>query len=171
MPTLNAEGSSKEVYQVDPLPAGAAEIGRVLRNRDVAGSVELLASAARTASGAGTDVVNQDLERASALLLVLDVTAQAGVTPTLDVAVQAKIGSDYVNLARFSQTGAATGKKGVTVKRDLAFSTELAPAADPDVGTGLLVNNHDWLDTLRVKHAIAGTTPSYTFSVVAYPIR
>lgn len=142
-----------------------------LPDREVRTPATLLASAARTASGAGGDVLDKSLEFASALLLQINVTAQSGTSPTLDVAIQAKIGSNYVNLGRFSQYGAATGAKGVLVKRDLAFTTELAPAADPVVGTGLLVNNHDWLDTLRVKYTIAGTTPSYTFSVVAYPIR
>jgi len=88
------------------------------------------------------------------------------------VAIQAKVGSDYVSLARFSQQAAATGKKGLNVKRDLAFATELVPAADPATGTGLLVNNHDWLDTLRVKYTIGGSAgQSFTFSVVAYPVR
>jgi hypothetical protein len=142
-----------------------------LRDREASPSVLLLASAVQTASGTGADVGDRSLELASALLLVLDVTAQAGTTPTLDVVIQAKIGGNYVNLARFSQYAAATGPKAVNIKRDQAFATELVPAADPAVGSGLLANNHDWLATLRVKWAIAGTTPSFTFSVTCFPIR
>ena len=82
-----------------------------------------------------------------------------------------KIGSLYTNLARFAQRAATTTKTLLTVKRDLAFSTELTLESDPAVGTGVLVNNADWLDTLRVKWDVGGTTPSYTFSVVAYPVR
>lgn len=171
MPTAKPEGYSKEVYLVDAVPAGAAEIGRVQRNRDADAAVTLLASAARTADGAGSDVSDAALEIASGLILALDVTAQSGTGPTLDVAVLAKIGASYVILGRFSRTSAATGEKGIVVSRDLAFATELAPAADPAVSTGLLVNNHHWMSTLKVKYAIAGTTPSFTFSVVAYPVR
>ena len=170
MPTLNAEGHSKEVYINDALPTGTNEIGAAINNRDLPAAVTLLASAARTASGAGSDVTDTKHERATALLIVLDVTAQSGTTPTLDVVIQAKIGSNYVNLCRFSQYGAATGQKLINVKRDVSFATEPAPAADPAVSTGLLINNHDWLDTLKVKYAIAGTTPSYTFSVTLYPV-
>lgn len=169
MPVATAK-SQGGVDIIAALPAGANEIGAAIRNRDLPAAVTLLASAARTASGVGSDVTDTKFERSSGLLIVLDVTAQSGTTPTLDVAIQAKIGANYVNLARFSQTGAATGQKGINLKRDLSFATELAPASDPAVGTGLLVNNHDWLDTLRVKYAIAGTTPSYTFSVTAYPV-
>lgn len=145
---------------------------RVLSSdRDVLASVELLVSAARTVSGTGADVVSVSLEQARALLLVINVTAQSGTSPTLDVVVQAKIDGTYTNLARFSQVVAATGKEALNVKRDLSFITGIVLAADPAVGTGLVVNNHDWTDTLRVKWAIAGTTPSFTFSCVAYPVR
>lgn len=133
-------------------------------------SVTLLASAARSASASGADVIDDSLASASALLIQLDVTAQSGTTPTLDVAIQAKIDGQYVSLARFSQTAAVTGRKIINLKRGQAFATEIVPAADPAVGTGLLVNNHDWLNTLRVKFALGGGTPNYTFSVSATPI-
>src|SRR5262245_21679853 len=90
-----------------------------VRDRDVpAGGIELLASAVRTVNGSGVDISDRTIEQASALLIVIDVTAQGGTTPTLDVVIQAKIGANYVNLARFSQYGAATGPKGINVKRD-----------------------------------------------------
>lgn len=177
MPTNRAVGYSQEAFINDALPVGTNEIGLFQRNRDALTAVSLLATAARTASGTGADVTDANLERASGLLLVLEVTAQSGTTPTLDVAVQAYLGLDntlasiYTNLARFSQYGAATGIKALFVRRDLTFTTEVAPVNDPAVSTGLLVNNHDWLNILRVKWAIAGTTPSYTFNVQAYPIR
>ena len=140
------------------------------RRRELPSLVNLLASASRTSSASGADVTSDLIKEASALLLIVNVTAQSGTTPTLDLAIQAKIGTNYVNLARFSQYGAATGLKGINVKRDLAFSTELVPASDPAVGSGLLVNNHDLLDTLRAKWLLGGTTPNYTFSVDIYPI-
>jgi hypothetical protein len=152
--------------------AGAGSATSVVSSRDAGPGVTLLASQARTVSGSGADVQSDDLARATTLLLLLDVTAQAGTTPTLDVAIQAKIGAYYVNLARFSQTAAVTGAKLLVTKRDVTLAAEQVPAADPAVGTGLLNNDGlNWLDTLRVKWAIGGTVPSYAFSVVAYPIR
>ena len=152
------------------LPAGTNEIGRIQQNRDVLASVALLASAARTADGAGTDTVDANIERADGLLLICDVTAKSGTVPTLDVAVLAKLDASYTILARFSRYTDATGKKAIVLRRS-TFATEITLAADPTVSTGLLVNNHDWADTMKIKYAIAGTTPSFTFSVAAYPIR
>lgn len=139
--------------------------------RQVGSAITLLASGSRTADGVEADVTSALLSGARGLLLVCDVTAQSGTTPTLDVAIQAKFGSQYTNLARFSQYLGATGTKAINLKRDLSFATEITLEADPAVSTGLLVNNHDWGSILRVKYAIGGTTPDFTFSVVAYPIR
>lgn len=139
--------------------------------RDVKTAITLLASAARTATGTGADVTDVEMEKATSLLVVINVTAQSGTTPTLDVAIQVKLDGSYTNLARFSQYGAATGKKAGNVKRDLSFATEIVLEADPAVGSGFAVNQHDWSDTFRVKWTIGGTTPSFTFSVACYPIR
>ena len=174
MPTAKAEGTSKEVYVVDALPAaaaGTAHVGEFGNDRDVGTGVELLASAARTADATGADVTNATFETARALLIVCDVTAQSGTAPTLDVAIQAKIDGSYTTLARFSIYAAATGKKCINVKRDLSFATEITLAADPAVSTGLLINNHDWSNILRAKVVITGTTPSFTFAVTAYPVK
>lgn len=171
MPTLNAEGTSKEVYISDALPAGTAEIGRTQRIRDAASGVTLIDEALLGSSGTGEEVTDATVEQSTTLILVMDVTAQSGTTPTLDAVVQVKFGATYVNLARFSQYGAATGAKAIVVHRDLSFATEIVPAADPAVGSGLLINNHDWGSVLRVKYTIAGTSPQYNFSVIAHPIR
>lgn len=132
--------------------------------------ITLLPLTARTASGAGSDFQEGSIGSAQSLLFELDVTAQSGGTPTLDVAIQAKMDGQYVNLARFSQTAAATGKKVVHVHRNRAAAAETVLAADPVVGTGYLAGDFEWLDTLRVKYTIAGTTPSYTFSVTVTPL-
>ena len=137
------------------------------RYRDVFSPITLSASSVKSASAAGSDVVDQMFKRAAALVLVCDMTAHS-VGTTLDLSVQAKFGSAYTTLARFSQFTTTAITKAVVVRRDLGFATEITLAADPAVGTGLLVNNHDWSDTLRIKYTIVGT--SYTFSVVAYPI-
>lgn len=133
--------------------------------------ITMLASAVQAASGAGADVVSDYIKNADALAIVLNNTAVN--TPTsLDVAIQAKFGSLYYNLARFTRVGAGpTAIEMVTLQRNMPQTANLSvvPAADPAVGNGLLVvPGMGWLDTLRVKFAIVGT--SYTFSVVAYPL-
>ena len=134
-------------------------------------AVTLLSSAARTTTADGSDVTNATLERAIALIVVLDVSAQSGTTPTLDVEVQAKWGSNYGEFIQFARNTGTVQAVLLNVKRGISFSTELVIAADPAVaGTATVVNNVDWLDSLRVTWAITGTTPSFTFSVVAYPI-
>lgn len=135
-------------------------------------AITLLASAARTATGDGAAVSNARLRRAISLLFVLDVTAQSGTTPTLDVEVQARLdGVNYTELVQFARNTGTVQTRALNVKRGISFTTELTLEADPAVaGTATVVNNLDWIDTLRVTWAIAGTTPSFTFSVVAYSI-
>lgn len=140
-----------------------------IRRHSQHGPIQLEKRENQSSSASGTDITSQAFQDAERLLLVINVTAKSGTAPTLDAAVQAKVGSNYVNLARFSQFADATGTKAIIVSRD-AFATELAPAPDPAVGSGFLANNHDWLDTLRVKCAVAGTTPAFTFTVDAYAL-
>jgi hypothetical protein len=172
MPTAKAEGTSKEVYLNDALPVGANQIGSMVQDRDALAAVTLKASGEESADTTGVDVADANLEKASALLLLLNVTAQSGTGPTLDVAVQAKIGGLYYNLARFAQRGATTTKTALIVKRNPALVSELTLEADPAVGSGLLNNDGaQWIDTLRYKSDLGGTTPSYTYSVTVYPIK
>lgn len=140
-------------------------------SRDLGTAVTIKASGAESADTTGADVTDASLEQATAIAFVLDITLRSGTTPTIDVAIQAAIGSQYFNLVRFSQTGDTTGTKLLIVHRDVSFTTELAPAADPAVGTGVLNNSGaPWGSTFRYKSDLGGTTPSYTYSVLAYPI-
>lgn len=133
--------------------------------------VTLLASAARTVTGDGPDVVSQALERARGLLLVCDVTAQSGTTPTLDVEVQTKYGSLYTKITQFSRYAAVTGSKGSFLARAASESNELVLSADSqESGSAFVQRNAPWSSTLRANYTIGGTTPSFTFSVVAYPV-
>ncbi len=102
-----------------------------------------VASAARTTSGDSghKPVVSLDQDT---LILLLDVTAQSGTTPTLDVSVEWSMdgGSTFApgdTADAFTQIAAATGAK----VKDFAIK-----------GTGY-----------RIVWAIAGTSPSYTFAV------
>lgn len=101
----------------------------------------LLASAARTASGSSRHCGGVAAEYVEGNIY-LDVTAQSGTTPTLDVAVQSSHdGATFHTHSSFTQVAAATGKQ-------LLKLTSLG-------------------SYVRIDYTIAGTTPSYTFSVTA----
>lgn len=98
----------------------------------------MIGSAARTATAAGDWF---DVGDAHTLRLLLDVTAASGTTPTLDVVVQTrKDASDSSprTAATFTQATAATNER------------KAVSALDRQA---------------RVNCTIAGTTPSFTFSV------
>ena len=102
-----------------------------------------VASAARTTSGDSGYKPVASLQEQD-LILLLDVTAQSGTTPTLDVSVEWSMdgGSTFApgdTADAFAQIAAATGAK----VKDFAIK-----------GSGY-----------RIVWAIAGTSPSYTFSV------
>lgn len=100
---------------------------------------DLLPSGARTANGVGE--VFTGYEWASSLRLALDVSAASGTSPTLNVVVEDTIdgGTNWNQVAAFAQkTGA---------------SREVVNVNTPFGGR------------LRVRYTIAGTTPSFTFSV------
>ena len=131
----------------------------------------LVPSAARTVSGT-SGIIKLAEERSSgdfwpavAGVIMLDVTAASGTTPTLDLFIQ-EILPDGVSVndwARFAQVTAAgqrviraipTGSGVEGVKQDAAMA-----AGNPKAGP--------IPTTLQVKWVIGGTTPSFTFSVQA----
>jgi hypothetical protein len=101
----------------------------------------LVTSAARTASGDSGTLTGwgaPDLARVQ-----LDVTAVAGTGPTLDVVVEDTLdGTNWHSVGTFTQAAAV----GVQV---INLSTPFA-------------------DRLRVRWTVGGTSPSFTFSVLAY---
>ena len=106
-----------------------------------ASTVTLLASAARTTTGAGTAV--DGFAAARLLVLQLNVTAASGTLPSLSVAVQDSVdGTNYNTIATFTQKTAA--------------SREVIRLSTP------------FTDTLRVSYEIGGVTPSFTFNVIAW---
>lgn len=100
--------------------------------------VVLLPSAARTASGSGSDV---DVGRFICAELCLDVTAVSGTSPTLDVYIEGKDQYTGKYKVLFSQTGISAVSTYWFTITTLAFRY------------------------LRVRWAIGGTSPSFTFSV------
>lgn len=101
----------------------------------------LAASAARTSSG-DTGVLTgwgvPDMARVQ-----LEVTAAAGTSPTLDVVVEDTLdGTTWNVVGSFAQKVAA-GREVINLSTPFA-------------------------DRLRVRWTVGGTTPSFTFSVLAY---
>lgn len=100
----------------------------------------LLTSVARTVSG--NSGVLSGWGEASALRVQLGVTAVAGTGPTLDLVLEDSLdGTTFNTIATFTQKTAA--------------SREVVNVTAP------------FSDRLRVRWTIGGTTPSFTFSVVA----
>jgi hypothetical protein len=101
----------------------------------------LVPSAARTASGDSGPLSGWGVP--STARVQLNVTAAAGTTPTLDVVVEDTLdGTNWNVVGTFAQKAAA-GREVINIS---------APFAD----------------RLRVRWTVAGTTPSFTFDVVAY---
>ena len=106
-----------------------------------ASTVTLLASAARTATASGAAVAG--FAAASNLVMQLEVTAASGTLPTLDLIVQDTVdGTNYNTVQTFTQ---ATGTTREVKRLQTPFT-----------------------DTLRVTFVIAGTNPSFTFSVKVF---
>jgi hypothetical protein len=105
--------------------------------RDVS---ELVALALRTSTGNSGDIDIRHLR--GALSLGLNVTTQAGTTPTLDVVVKAKdeVAGIYTTVLSFTQVGAATGHE-----------------------RKLLANLPERI--IRVEWTLAGAGAQYTFGV------
>lgn len=100
--------------------------------------VTLASSAARTTSDSGSADTLPTTARK--LRFQLDVTAASGTSPTLDVVIEDSIdGTNYNTVGTFSQSTAA-GRKTVDVTSPFARQ-------------------------IRARWTIAGTTPSFTFSV------
>lgn len=99
---------------------------------------ELVASAARTATGTSTSATGYG--PAKTLRAQLNVTASSGTTPTLDVVIEDTLdGTNWNVIGTFAQK-TATGREVINITTPFA-------------------------DQLRVRWTIAGTTPSFTFAV------
>lgn len=108
-------------------------------------TVTLLSSAARTASGNTAAVslagANSGV-KPTRLRAQLDVTAASGTAPTLDVVIEDTLdGTNWNTVTTFAQKTAAA-REVVSVTAQFA-------------------------DSVRVRYTVGGTTPSFTFSVVA----
>ncbi len=101
----------------------------------------LVASAARTTSS--TSAALSGYGASTTLRVQVDVTAASGTAPTLDVVIQDSLdGTTFNTIGTFAQKTAASRE---VINITVPFS-----------------------ETLRVSWTVTGTTPSFTFAVVAY---
>lgn len=114
--------------------------------------VNVFPSAARTSSANSSDQTNH---HARGVRLHLDITAASGTSPTLDVKLQAKIGSQYIDIA-----GAAFAQKTTTGTDELVVYPGVAETANESVSD---IIPRTW----RAVATIGGTTPSFTFRLDA----
>ena len=110
------------------------------RNQMVEGeAISLLSSAARTVTGQSAAVNSEAFDD---VLLELDVTVASGTTPTLNVTIETRKAA-----GAWRSIGTFTQKTGVSADRQSFSGTD---------------------EEIRANYAIAGTTPSFTFSIAGY---
>ena len=117
------------------------EVNQAIKQRRVNPNLtsELLASGVRTVSGEGSSL---DLGNTRELIVTLDVSVASGTAPTLDVKLQ-----HSPDESLWSDLGTAFAQK-TGVAREVKVFTQY----------------HRYVKTV---YTIAGTTPSFTFSVKA----
>lgn len=109
--------------------------------------ISLHDSAARTATGSGDAAAG--FGGSSKIGAALVVSAASGTTPTLDVVIQHSLdGVNWFNLITFTQATGAT--------------SEYKAVSEAQGSTVTVVG-----DRLRARYTIGGTSPSFTFSVIA----
>lgn len=120
---------------------------------------EVVASAARTTTGNSTAF---DVSQADCLRLFLNITAVSGTTPTLILEAQdTPDGTNWFNVAAFTTVPSGTNPPVG------AIAKVVGPANITATGLWSLIIPTDVVfgDNMRLRWTIAGTTPSFTFSV------
>lgn len=118
-------------------------------------TVTVFASAARTSTTNSAALTKQDSANIRGVYLVLDITAASGTSPTLDVTIER---FDPVSQQFVAMTGAAFAQKTTTGTSELVIYPGIAETANVSVSDVLS-------STWRAVATIAGTTPSFTFSL------
>jgi hypothetical protein len=120
---------------------------RTIRRSDVT----LKASGAETASTTGTGV---EVGEGQAVNVTVDVTAVSGTTPTMTVVIEgSNDGTNWYELGTIGANGAKVGQVGTAPSNLTATAT---------VRASLPGARH-----VRSRSVIGGTTPSFTYSVLA----
>jgi len=130
--------------------------------------VELLASAARTASGTGGvfDLAGTigGGSQYSAGLFLLDVSAVSGTVPTLDCFVQTEMpDGSFSDAVAFGQLLVVTRRQAVLIPGNTLVESPVPDASLTVSSVKGVPLGGKW----RVKWTIGGVTPSFTFKVLA----
>lgn len=131
--------------------------------------IPLLVSAAKTASGLGSETnIQSVLMGAKGIAVVLDVSAAATLAgDTLDVYVQQKIGGNWDDIMHFTQVlgnGGAKNEIGI-ISFVEAVTANFHNPGDASMGAAS-VRKGPITGTVRTKYVIAGgANKSFTFSV------
>lgn len=133
-------------------------------------AVALVASTTQTASGNSGDLRDKPngFKSCSAASLILDVTAQSGTTPTLDVLVDTSVdnGTTWYLAFGWAQVGANTGTWRLDIRDNGIGFAEVGAVSTISSGvTSPVTQNCVMTQDIRVRWVIAGGTPSYTFAV------
>lgn len=126
----------------------------------------LVASQTVTATGnSGALDWPSDIDSA---VILMDVTAASGTSPTMDVAIQLTPddGITFYTVSRFAQASAAfiRAKTFLTHQGD---GTAAAVVAVADIG-GVLEANIPFTNQIRILWTVGGTNPSFTFTLWAW---
>lgn len=120
------------------------------------------ASAAQTATGDSADQTNFNNP---GLVGVMDITAVSGTTPTLDQNLRGLQSGTPYTVSQGGNTIAMQQATGISVNR-LVLHPDLPAdrvgAVDTRYFVGILMRGYDW------RWVIAGTSPSFTFSIVSH---
>lgn len=122
--------------------------GTAMRRGDVA---SLKASAAETASTSGSAV---DADEAAVAVVTVTVTAASGTTPTMTVVVEgSNDGATWFELGTIGANGYRAGSVGTAPSNFTGAASVTGVFPVPEY--------------IRSRSVIAGTTPSFTYSVTA----
>ena len=126
-----------------------------------------------TVSGSGVGSWATGLGYFKQILVHVRLSAAGGTSPTLNMFLDTRLdGTNITNLVSFPQlTNTATAGMVAVLNRNISLVANAAgtvggitSALEADVGTGT-VRTAGWGDDLRVRRAIAGTSPSYSYIV------
>lgn len=131
-------------------------------------AITYTASAAITAT---TNSGNLDFKMASSYMLILDVAAGTGTSPTLDIGIQVSPdgGTTFYTVGRFAQVTTAAVKSYKMIRNSLAAGEVGFVQAIADTG-GAVDKDFIFTRTMRYIFTVGGTNPSWaTLKIHAIP--
>lgn len=132
--------------------------------------VPLVSSAARTSSGNSGNLKNTatNIPIFNAAAIILDVTAQSGTSPTLDVSIETSVdgGTTWYTAFMYAQITTSTPQIRLDIRDTGIGFTEVGAVTTITSSVTTAINQNTVLTAdNRVRWQIGGTSPSYTFAV------